>query len=274
MLTNVVYSSSKLKDWFTDPPEAPVDTDAKIGTIDFNKNGKVAKQFGRVLWSLIEYAAKDESRPSLSTIQLSYHNGALRMAAADGYILGVVDYTLPVEGNGLAILHEPAMFKASELKDIARELKKSRVTDIPPVIDIEYELEHEGTTGGVRLLKLIPDVKNGHASIILQEFENGQFPGWQQLLPDNEEVDLSNLTFNPDFIKLTAELCKQVSDGGGYGKHWQIYGFNGTGPAVFQSSSDNFKCAILLMPLHRATETYLAQKEVKECESESEPTDS
>ena len=274
MLTNVVYSSSKLKDWFTDPPETPVDTDVKIGTIDFGKDGRVAKQFGRVLWSLIEYAAKDEYRPALSTIQLSYHNGALRMVAADGYILGVVDYTLPVEGNGLAILNEPAMFKASELKDIARELKKSRVTGTPPVIDIEYELEHEGTTGAARLLKIIPDVKNGHASIILQEFENGQFPGWQQLFPDNEEVDLSNLTFNPDFIKLTADLCKQVSGGVGYGEHWQIYGFNGSSPAVFQASDEHFKCAILLMPMMRATKPHLSQKEVKECESENEPTDS
>ena len=269
MLTNVVYSSTELKDWFTNPPETPVDTDAKIGTIDFGKDGRVAKQFGRVLWSLIEYAAKDESRPSLSTIQLSYHNGALRMAAADGYILGVVDFQLPIESEGMAILNEPVMFKASELKDIARELKKSRVTGTPPTLDIEYDIVDR-----VKLLKLIPDAKNGHASISLREFENGQFPGWQKLFPDNEEIDLSNLTFNPDFIKLTADLCKQVSDGGGYGKHWQIYGFNGSGPAVFQSSSDNFKCAILLMPLHRATETYLAQKEVKECESESEPTDS
>ena len=268
MLTNVVYSSTKLKDWFTNPPETPEQTELKIGTIDFGKDGRVAKQFGRVLWSLIECASKEtHGRPALCMIQLSYHNGALRMAAADGYILGVVDFQLPIESEGMAILHEPAMFKASELKDIARELKKTRVTGTPPVIDIEHDLDG-------RLLKLISDAKNGHASIIFREFKNGQFPGWQQLFPTNEEIDLSNLTFNPDFIKLTADLCKQVSDGGGYGKHWQIYGFNGTGPAVFQSSSDNFKCAILLMPLHRATETYLAQKEVKECESESEPTDS
>ena len=124
--------------------------------------------------AFLKVMAKDDLRPVLTNATISRYNDRLVLVGTDGQKFA-------------AIYIEDA--ESLEGKLIPRE-----------ALEVWYKL----ATGRSRLTgQELVDNLSQHA-------KDGQFPGWQKLIPKGEPVAQSTMRFNADFFKIMQELTGQT----------------------------------------------------------------
>ena len=123
-----------------------------------------AREFARIVDSVIHAAGKDESRPILTCARLEHHLGEWRLVAADGFRLAIAKSTTAT-GNDTNI---DAIIPASTMRIVADAVRNRSGT-----VELELALDQG------RAQFKIPNLT------VITHLLLGTFPSYRQLVPDS-----------------------------------------------------------------------------------------
>ena len=144
---------------------------------------------------------KKDSRPdpghqSLQNVQIDLRPGALRLTAADGFILAVVELPLTEDSPGPQPKTKPQTLGAHALRKVAADLRKGSVYDPHLTLTLDdAEIALTSERGGVTA-KSLP---------------NPHFPDIAAAIPDiTADTDCQRTALNPGLVNVAARICSEI----------------------------------------------------------------
>ena len=158
-----------------------------------------ARKYGEILAHLVKFAQKEGrgKHRIFENIEVSLVDHALRFVASDRFLFGVVDLpvsevTPPIDEVG----RTPALFRAQDVLDLARALRKGGKYD--PALDIE-----ELPDGALELTSRFNRIS------IRGRRDHGYLT-WEAVIPAIVDDTAERVAMHPEHLAKAATLCNQL----------------------------------------------------------------
>lgn len=177
---------------------------------------QTATRYARIIDALTHTARRPkDTRPSpghqgLQNVQIALRPHALRLTAADGFILTIVELPLPEDLPAIETETKPAPVSAHALRAVANDLRKGSIYDP----HLTLTLNANGMT-----------LSSQRSGVSAAPMPNPFFPDIESVIPDvADDADCQRTAVDPKLMATAARICAEI-DG-----HMTLTAISNSGP--------------------------------------------